>query len=77
MMRWVLWTPQILETADDVSREQLVQELITHKVIHGAADAFELYPVQVWTADAECSAPNGAAGEESKELNATGRSGEK
>lgn len=63
-MRWLLWTPQILETADDVSREQLVQELIARKVIHGAADAFELYPVQAWTADAECVAPNGAAREE-------------
>ena len=62
----MLWTPQILETADDVSREQLVQELVARKVIHGAADAFELYPVEEWTADAECVAPNGAAGGESE-----------
>ena len=76
-MRWVLWTPQIIETADDVSREQLVEQLVAQKVIHGAADAFELYPVQEWTADAECVAPNGAAGEESEELDATGGTAEK
>ena len=61
-MRWILWTPQILETADDVSKEQLVERLVALKIIHGAADAFELYPVEEWTADAECVAPNGAAG---------------
>ena len=65
-MRWILWTPQIIETTDGRSREQVVQDLIREKVIHGAADAFELYPVQEWTADAECVAPNGAAGEESE-----------
>ena len=66
MARWVLWTPQILETADGVSKEQLIAQLVAQKIIRGAADAFELYPVQEWTADAECVAPNGAAGEESK-----------
>ena len=65
-MRWILWTPQIIETTDGRSREQVIQDLIREKVIHGAADAFELYPVQEWTADAECVAPNGAAGEESE-----------
>lgn len=65
-MKWVLWTPQILETADDVSREQLVAELMARKVLRGAADAFELYPAEEWTAESEtnnqCNAPNGAAG---------------
>ena len=52
-MKWVLWTPQILETADDVSREQLVAELMARKVLRGAADAFELYPAEEWTAESE------------------------
>ena len=66
MTRWMLWTPQILETADGVSREQLVEQLVAQKVLHGAADAFYLEEMLEWTADAECVAPNGAAGEESE-----------
>ena len=61
-MRWILWTPQIIETTDGRSREQVVQDLIREKVIRGAADVFYLDEIIEWTADAECVAPNGAAG---------------
>ena len=61
-MRWILLTPQIIETTDGRSKEQVIQDLIAQKIIRGAADAFELYPVEEWTADTECVAPNGAAG---------------
>ena len=44
-MKWILWMPQIIETADDMSREQLVEELVKQQVIHGAADMFELEPI--------------------------------
>ena len=36
---------QIIETADDMSREQLVEQLVAQKVIHGAADEFVLAPI--------------------------------
>lgn len=44
-MRWILWTPQILETADEISKEQMIKRLIDLKVIRGAADTFILEPI--------------------------------
>ena len=44
-MRWIFCTPQILETEDGVSREQLVEQLIARKMLHGAADTFTLEPI--------------------------------
>lgn len=77
MTRWMLWTPQILETADNMSREQLVEQLVAQKVLHGAADAFILEPIEEILLGDKCSAPNGAAGEESEELDATRITAEK
>lgn len=50
-MKWILCAPQIIETADDMSREQLVEELVKQQVIHGAADAFTLEPITEWCGD--------------------------
>lgn len=50
-MRWVLRIPQIIETADDMSREQLVDQLVKQQVIRGAADAFTLEPLTEWCGD--------------------------
>lgn len=47
----MLCAPQIIETADDMSREQLVEQLVKQQVIHGAADAFTLEPVTEWCGD--------------------------
>ena len=44
-MRWILSMSQIIETADDISKEQLVEQLVAQKVIHGAADNFTLAPI--------------------------------
>ena len=72
-MRWMLCTTQIIETADDTSREQLVEELIKQKVVHGAADNFSLEPIEEAelfdnVACDECKAPNGAAEEKEKSV---------
>ena len=61
-MRWVLTVPQIIETADDMSREQVITELIRQNVLRGAADMFNLEPIMEASCD-ECNAPNGAAEE--------------
>ena len=47
----MLCAPQIIETADDMSREQLVEQLVKQQVIRGAADAFTLEPVTEWCGD--------------------------
>lgn len=47
-MRWVLQVPQIIETADDISKGQLVEQLVKQQVIRGAADAFTLEPITEW-----------------------------
>ena len=52
----------VVDAADGVSKEQLIEQLVTQKVLRGAADAFYLEEILEWTADAECVAPNGAAG---------------
>ena len=44
-MRWVLTRPQIIETADGMSKEQLIEQLIAQRIIHGAVDTFTLEPV--------------------------------
>lgn len=61
-MKWVLTVPVVIEAADDMSKEQLVQMLVQQQVLHGAADAFTLEPVEeVCVASDEDKAPNGAA----------------
>ena len=50
-MRWILCAPQIIETADDISREQLVAQLVAQRVIHGPADNFTLEPITEWCGD--------------------------
>jgi 1,2-phenylacetyl-CoA epoxidase catalytic subunit len=50
-MRWVLQVPQIIETADDMSKEQLVEQLIKQQMLHGAADTFILEPITEWCGD--------------------------
>ena len=67
-MRWVLTGPQIIETADDMSREQVITELIRQNVLRGAADMFNLEPIEQTVESSttiydECNAPNGAAEE--------------
>jgi hypothetical protein len=44
-MRWVLCVPQIIETADGMSKEQLVEQLVKQQILRGAADAFTLEPI--------------------------------
>ena len=44
-MRWIFSAPRIIETADDMSREQLVEQLVAQGEIRGAADAFTLAPI--------------------------------
>lgn len=44
-MRWVLTRPQIIETADGMSKEQLIEQLIAQKIVYGAADNFTLEPI--------------------------------
>lgn len=61
-MKWILNAPQIIETADSMSREQVVAELVRQNIIRGAADMFSLEPIVETSCD-ECNAPNGAAGE--------------
>lgn len=58
--------PQVIETADGMSREQVVAELVRQNIIRGAADMFSLEPIMETSCD-ECNAPNGAAGEVRKE----------
>ena len=41
-MRWLLWTPHIIEAADGTTKEQLITELTNQGLIHGAADMFTL-----------------------------------
>ena len=50
-MKWVLNAPQIIETADNISKEQLVAELIKQHILHGAADNFTLEPITEWCGD--------------------------
>ena len=47
----MLCAPQIIETADDISREQLIDQLVKQQVIHGTADAFTLEPITEWCGD--------------------------
>jgi uncharacterized protein YjgD (DUF1641 family) len=47
-MKWVLYVPQIIETADDMSKEQLVDQLVKQQILHGAADTFTLEPIEEW-----------------------------
>ena len=47
----MLCAPQIIETADDMSREQLIEQLVKQQVIRGAADAFTLEPMTEWCGD--------------------------
>lgn len=78
----MLCTPQIIDTPDDMSREQLVAELVKQNIIRGAADNFSLEPITEWAADSstiiddELHAPNGAAGEVRREGNSTDGSAE-
>ena len=69
-MKWLLTVPQIVETADDMSREQVVQMLIQQHRLCRAADVFSLEPVDVVEMDNvacdEDKAPNGAAEENEK-----------
>lgn len=51
MARWVLTMPQIIETADGMSKEQLVEQLVAQRIIHGMADTFTLEPVTEWCGD--------------------------
>ena len=44
-MRWILSMSQVIETADDMSREQLIEQLVAHRVLHGPEDNFVLAPV--------------------------------
>ena len=44
-MRWILCVPQIIETTDGRSREQVIKDLVAQNIIHGAADAFTLEPI--------------------------------
>lgn len=81
-MRWMLCTTQIIETADDMSREQLVEELVKQRVVRGAADNFSLEPIEEAelfddVAYDECKAPNGAAGDNEKECDTTETTAEK
>lgn len=50
-MRWILSVPQIIDTADGMSKEQLVEQLVKQQVIRGATDAFTLEPVTEWCGD--------------------------
>jgi hypothetical protein len=50
-MRWILWVPQVLETADGISKEQLVEQLVKQQMLHGAADTFILEPITEWCGD--------------------------
>ena len=50
-MRWILWVPQIIETADDISKEQLVEQLVKQQMLHGTADTFILEPITEWCGD--------------------------
>ena len=50
-MRWILCAPQILETADGISKEQLVEQLVKQQILHGAADNFTLEPITEWCGD--------------------------
>lgn len=51
MARWVLTMPQIIETADGMSKEQLIEQLVAQKVVCGAADNFTLEPIIEWCGD--------------------------
>lgn len=67
-MKWVLQVPRIIETADDMNKEQVIAELIKQKVLRGAADMFSLEPIEQTVESNtiiydECNAPNGAAEE--------------
>lgn len=50
-MKWVLYVPQIIETADDMSKEQLVDQLVKQQILHGAADMFTLETLTEWCGD--------------------------
>ena len=65
-MKWIVTVPLIIETADGMSREQVMAELVRQNIIRGAADMFTLEPIVEAFCD-ECNAPNGAAKEVEKE----------
>lgn len=50
-MRWILCVPQIIETTDGRSRDQVIQDLVAQNIIRGAADSFTLEPITEWCGD--------------------------
>lgn len=50
-MRWILCAPQIIETADGMSREQLIEQLVAQRILYGPADNFTLEPITEWCGD--------------------------
>lgn len=50
-MRWILLVPQILETVDGISKEQLVEQLVKQRMLRGTADTFTLEPITEWCGD--------------------------
>ena len=51
-MKWILKTVQILDVADSVTRDQIIEDLVQQRVLRGPSEMFELEQVVEYTPEA-------------------------